>query len=253
MSDLSLIYFPSAIAIGAMHALEPGHAKTLTAAYLIGIKGTKQDATLLGISVALSHSLVVIGLSLLAVFLGREAFTGEAEYLLRVGSGIAVIILGIYLLLRRLKSRRLLSTSHTHRNHMVEHHTHHDEHDHDFWGDEEHARSHLADLPDYVQRGERPSIWQIILFGTVGGLVPCPAAVSVMLLALSLNQTAKGLLLVLGFSLGLALTLVGVGLVVVLGVSKLSHHSTLAQLSRHAPIVGACLVILSGIIALVLA
>jgi nickel/cobalt exporter len=51
-APLSLLYFPSAVALGALHALEPGHAKTLTAAYLIGTKGTKRDAVLLGMSVA---------------------------------------------------------------------------------------------------------------------------------------------------------------------------------------------------------
>lgn len=54
------LYFPTALALGALHALEPGHAKTLTAAYLIGIKGTKRDAFLLGLSVASTHSVVVV-------------------------------------------------------------------------------------------------------------------------------------------------------------------------------------------------
>ena len=58
--DASIFYLPSAIGLGALHALEPGHAKTLTAAYLIGTKGTKRDAILLGTSVAFTHSIVVI-------------------------------------------------------------------------------------------------------------------------------------------------------------------------------------------------
>ena len=68
--DLSIVYFPTAVALGALPALEPGHAKTLTAAYLIGTKGTKRDATILGLSVATTHSLVVVGLSVAAVLLG---------------------------------------------------------------------------------------------------------------------------------------------------------------------------------------
>lgn len=76
-NPFSWIYFPTALALGALHALEPGHAKTLTAAYLIGIRGTKRDALLLGLSVAFTHSLVVVGISVAALWLGRETFTQD--------------------------------------------------------------------------------------------------------------------------------------------------------------------------------
>ena len=87
-----------------------------------------------------------------------------------------------------------------------------------------HARAHAATLPDYVQRGERPTIGQIVAFGAAGGLVPCPAAVTVMLLAISVNRTGNGLIMVLGFSIGLALTLVGIGLAVVMGLNALGSQ-----------------------------
>ena len=82
--DVSVVYFPSAVMLGALHALEPGHAKTLTAAYLIGTKGTKRDATLLGLSVAFTHSIIVILLAVLGVWLGKEAFTDDAMQWLQV-------------------------------------------------------------------------------------------------------------------------------------------------------------------------
>src|SRR5471032_1874360 len=100
-APLSLLYFPSAIALGALHALEPGHAKTLTAAYLIGTKGTKRDAILLGLSIAFTHSLVVILLAIAGVWLGREAFTDEAMHWLQIASGAVVSLLGICLLYQR--------------------------------------------------------------------------------------------------------------------------------------------------------
>ena len=79
MTDtLGLVYFPAAVALGALHALEPGHAKALTAAYLIGIKGTKRDSIILGLSVAATHSVVVIGISALGLWLGNEGFAGQA-------------------------------------------------------------------------------------------------------------------------------------------------------------------------------
>src|SRR5947199_7571150 len=101
-APLSLLYFPSAVALGALHALEPGHAKTLTAAYLIGTKGTKRDAVLLGLSVAATHSIVVVGLSAAALWLGKEAFTDQWMRWIQTGSGVVVIVLGAWMLWRRL-------------------------------------------------------------------------------------------------------------------------------------------------------
>ena len=62
-----------------------GTPKTLTAAYLIGIKGTKRDAVLLGLSVALTHSLVVIALSATALWIGREGQVAGTEFELMSG------------------------------------------------------------------------------------------------------------------------------------------------------------------------
>ena len=52
---------------------------------------------------------------------------------------------------------------------------------------------------------------QIILFGLSGGLLPCPAAFSILLLCLQLKEFTVGFALVLCFSIGLAITLVTVG------------------------------------------
>lgn len=116
--------------------------------------------------------------------------------------------------------------------------------------DDEHARAHAADLPEYVKAGERPTSLQIITFGAAGGLVPCPASVTVMLMALSIGQAGFGLLAVLGFSLGLAVTLVGVGLMVVAGLTRLSGTSRFSWLGRKAPLISAVMVVLSGVVAL---
>ena len=244
--DLSLIYLPTALALGALHALEPGHAKTLTAAYLIGTKGTGRDAVLLGLSVAFTHSFVVVGLSIGAVLLGREAFTDEAIDVLAIGSSVIVILLGFWLLGRRLRTlKRRAAHHHTHADHDHPH-----DHDHDHPHDEEEDHRHTEDLPEYVKRGERPSVWQILAFGAAGGLVPCPSAVSVMLLALSVSETGRGIILVLGFSAGLALTLVAVGLLVVTGVTTLTATGRFSRWGRLAPTLAAALVILSGFLAL---
>lgn len=257
--DLSLFYFPSAIVLGALHALEPGHAKTLTAAFLIGTKGNKMDACVLGLSVAFTHSIVVVGLSVIAVLLGRETFTAEASFYLASGSSIIVILLGAWLLYRRIKQLTRKSplqvVAHTptpHQHHIHYHGGHGHHHGHAQMSDDEHARAHAAALPAYVQNGERPSLMQIIAFGATGGLVPCPAAISVMLLALSVSNSGMGLFLVLGFSLGLAITLVGVGLLVVTGVTQLADSGLFSRYSRFIPAVAASLVMLSGLMGLIL-
>lgn len=249
-NPFSLVYFPTALALGALHALEPGHAKTLTAAYLIGIRGTKRDAFFLGLSVAITHSFVVVAISVAALWLGREAFTQDVTHWLQIGSGVVVVFLGFWMLVKRV---RQLNRSKAH-HHEHEHHHDHDHDDHSHMTDDEHARAHAATLPEYVQRGERPSIFQIVTFGAAGGMIPCPASITVMLLALSIGKFASGLLAVTGFSVGLAVTLVSVGLLVVAGLSRIQKSSgRLHWLSVNAPLLSAGVVILSGLAALLFA
>ena len=248
---LSFLYFPVAVALGALHALEPGHAKTLTAAYLVGINGKKRDAVALGLSVAATHSFVVIVIAVTALWIGQEAFTDQATHFLQLASGIVVILLGLWLFWRRLRAMRRVAAlkheaAHAHgHSHDDEHH-----HDHDLMTDEAHARAHAANLPGYARRGERPALTQIMAFGAAGGLIPCPASVTVMLLALSIGEFSKGLLLLAGFSLGLAAALVTVGLLVVIGLTKIAAGGRFSALTAKAPLIGAGLVVLSGVAAL---
>jgi nickel/cobalt exporter len=344
-NTLGIVYFPAAVALGALHALEPGHAKALTAAYLIGIKGTKRDSVILGLSVAATHSIVVIGISAIGLWLGNEAFTGTATEWLERGSGLVAIAIGSWMLWRRLALRRksddhghhhepepvliegrslqgsleivdtplgermrfmaakavagnelfveidrdngqieYLTLMRSHENANVflsssvpgephefsarliskesgdkvsfamkepEGHGHH--HDHSHMDDIAHAQAHAATLPSYVKNGEKPSTAQIIGFGAAGGMIPCPASITVMLLALSTGKTGLGVFTVLGFSLGLALALVGVGVLIVTGLSKLSNTSRLSWISSKAPVISAALVIVSGVFALLIA
>lgn len=277
-ATLSLYYIPTAIILGALHALEPGHAKTLTAAYLIGVRGTHRDAVLLGLSVAATHSAVVIGISAFALWLGREAFTDQATEVLQLVSGAVVVLLGCWLIYRRwprtVPRQEAHADAHGHshehgydhgHNHDHPHeHGHEDGHecgcrarhagvDHHLMSDDEHACAHAKDMPEYVARGERPTTFQIVAFGAAGGLIPCPASISVMLLALSVGAAGLGLLTVLAFSAGLAVTLVGVGLAVVAGLTRLSRSGRFSGLTRHAPLVSAGMVLLSGCFALAMA
>ncbi len=268
-NPLSWVYFPSALLLGALHALEPGHAKALTAAYLIGIKGTKRDAFLLGLSVAITHSFVVIAISAAALWVGEESFTGNVTRWLQIASGGIVILLGVWLLLKRLRQQRRsklsgvpgdamsftfqkvdeMSHAGSAKNTFV-FQAHHHDHDHENMTDDEHARAHAATIPQYAKAGQRPTLAQIVMFGAAGGMIPCPASITVMLLALSVGKFGFGMLAVAGFSLGLAITLVGIGLAVVMGVSKIQGISRFAWVSKQAPVISAFVVILSGVAAL---
>ena len=337
------MYFPTALLLGALHALEPGHAKALTASYLIGIKGTKRDSVLLGLSAATTHSVVVILIAAVGLWLGNEAFTGNATKWLERVSGFVAIAIGSWMLYRRLFKGRAHTKPHHHapepviisssylkgaveiidtpigermrfssssklaaKNLVIEiqrlratetlhleqttenpliylslevpsephefkatlrldavdnvhfemhepHDHHHDEHSHAHMDDEAHAEAHAETLPGYVRTGERPSTSQIIAFGAAGGMIPCPASITVMLLALSSGLAAMGFFTVLGFSLGLAIALVSVGIAIVTGLSKLSEHGRLSWITKQAPVISAVLVIVSGCAALLIA
>lgn len=235
-SSLSWVYFPTALTLGALHALEPGHAKTLTASYLIGIKGTWRDAIILGLSVAITHSFTVILISLIGLWVGQATLTGTLTHWLQIGSGLIVVAVGIWMLIKRLGYLRhaRLPDDHVH--------------------DDHHCEGHSHDIPNYVKKGERPNIAQIIVFGAAGGLIPCPASITVMLLALSIGKVGAGLFAVAGFSIGLAITLGGLGVIIVSGINRIQITTGRFQwLSSHSPILSAIMVIFSGSFAVLVA
>jgi nickel/cobalt exporter len=90
---------------------------------------------------------------------------------------------------------------------------------------ESHTQSHGADGGQYqdahelahateIERrfADRPvTNAQIALFGLTGGLLPCPAAFTIVLVCLQLKKFTLGIFMVFSFSIGLALTLVATG------------------------------------------
>lgn len=89
---------------------------------------------------------------------------------------------------------------------------------------------------------------QIIMFGLTGGLIPCPASITVLLLCLQLKQFTLGAVLVLCFSVGLAITLVTVGAAAALSVRHASKRfSWFGTVARRAPYLSSVLIILVGL------
>jgi nickel/cobalt transporter (NicO) family protein len=86
--------------------------------------------------------------------------------------------------------------------------------------------------------------WQIVAFGLTGGLVPCPAAITVLLLCLQLKRLWLGVILVGFFSVGLAVTMVMVGVLASLGLHQARRRwSGLDTLADKAPYASAALML----------
>jgi nickel/cobalt exporter len=111
-----------------------------------------------------------------------------------------------------------------------------------------HERAHAQELQQRLASGRTMTRWQIILFGLSGGLLPCPAAVTVLLLCLQLRQVGLGLLLVGSFSLGLAFTMIASGVVASVGVRRLGGRSgVFAAWARPATYASCALILAIGL------
>ena len=191
-----------AAALGAWHALLPGHGKTLMAAYMVGSSSKVRHAVSVGSAVAVMHTASVLGLGLLVLTL-EQTFRPEALYpWLGLLSGLVALGLGAYLLISRLSAWGLARKAAAH-----------DDHDH---GDTDHGHGHShgpgghqhAALPE----GAPLSSKGILALALAGGILPAPTALVVLLSAIEAHRVAYGLALVVTFSAGLALALIAVGM-----------------------------------------
>ena len=89
-----------AAGLGALHALEPGHGKTIVAAYLVGSRGTARHAVLLGIVVTAAHTAGVYLLGALTLYASRYIVPEQLYPWLGAISGLSVAGLGIFIFLR---------------------------------------------------------------------------------------------------------------------------------------------------------
>jgi ABC-type nickel/cobalt efflux system permease component RcnA len=121
--------------LGAMHALSPGHGKSIVAAYLIGTRGTANHAVFLGATVTLTHTFGVFALGLITLFASRYILSENLYPWLSLGSGIIVVVIGAVMLVKRIQAAR---DPHRLDHHHIHGHDHHDHHDH---GDHSHNSS----------------------------------------------------------------------------------------------------------------
>ncbi|TAL01447.1 MAG: nickel/cobalt efflux transporter RcnA, partial [Rhodospirillaceae bacterium] len=347
---------PSAILLGVLHGLEPGHSKTMMAAFIVAVRGTLGQAILLGLAATVSHTIVVWAIALGGMYLWQGMDTENFEPYFQLASAVIIISIALWMLWRTWRDQqraKAASGEHDHHGHAhgtdvrrldtghgviaievfeigvpprwrvrtesghpwaaqdvtlaterpdgvcqtftfvdrgeylesvdeipephqfmarvsLGHGGH--SHDYDLAFVEDHATAHdhmheemraldvtsgeyqdaheLAHANDIRRRFADRTVTtgQIVVFGLTGGLIPCPASITVLLLCLQLKQFALGATLVLCFSIGLAITLVTVGAAAALSVRHVSKRfSGFGTLARRAPYFSSILITLVGV------
>lgn len=340
------LFVPTAILLGALHGLEPGHSKTMMAAFIVAIRGTVTQAILLGLSAALSHTAVVWAVALGGQYLGRGFEAAAIEPYLQLVSAAIIIAIAAWMIGRTWRDQQAAEPHHHHHHHgeesrridtghgvlsleifedgvpprwrirtesghgwpagdvvltterpdgtrqaftftnqggylesaeqIPEPHAFaarlslgHGGHTHDYdltfsetdhahteiigGLDEDeamdaHARAHANDISRRFSDGRPVTTGQIVLFGLTGGLIPCPAAITVLLLCLQLKQLVLGVALVACFSIGLAVTMVGAGVAASLSVHHVQKRwSGFNTFVRRAPYASGALMMLIAV------
>ncbi|MBS0882045.1 nickel/cobalt efflux protein RcnA [Pantoea sp. JGM49] len=313
----ALLFIPSAILLGALHGLEPGHSKTMMAAFIVAIRGSVRQAVMLGLAATFSHTAVVWLIAMGGMYISRQFTAEAAEPWLQLISGLIIIATAAWMFWRTWSEAQAWRQHHDHdhkqdhhheygnhhehgHHHEHEHHhehghhhkhRHHHEHEHEHEhhhghghhhkhqqhhehehhhghghhhehghhgelarfaeGSQEyqdaHERAHAEDIRRRFD-GREISNLQILLFGLTGGLIPCPAAITVLLLCLQVKQFSLGAALVVCFSIGLALTLVTVGVGAALSVRHVSRRwKGFADIARRAPYFSSALIAIVGV------
>jgi nickel/cobalt exporter len=202
-----------AFALGALHALSPGHGKTVVAAYLIGNRGTARHALFLGAVVTFTHTIGVFLLGFVTLFLSRYVVPETLYAWIGFVSGLTILGIGASLL-----HQRLHGLAHEHG-----------------------PQSHTHEIPETI------TFNSLFGLGFSGGILPCPSALVVLLSAIALHRIAVGLLFIVAFSLGLASVLVGIGVIVVHAKRLLPRFDSRHWASRLLPALSAGAISLLGL------
>ena len=264
-----------AFAWGAMHAMTPGHGKTIVGAYLVGSRGTPKHALYLGLTTTITHTLGVFAFGLITLLAAQYIVPEKMFPWITLLSGLFVVGIGVNLFRERFKSSGLaawmgkwrtghsllrpipssqmqtiqLETSHS--AHMHEYvlrggHTH-EHHDHSHTG-HHHEHDHHHDHTDHSHQPPQDITWRSLLaLGISGGLLPCPSALVVLLGAIALNKIGLGLILVLAFSLGLAGALTFIGMMFIYAGKLFQHFPSSGRVIGFLPVLSALFVSIIGI------
>lgn len=231
-----------AMGLGGLHALEPGHGKTIVAAYLVGSRGTARHAVLLGLIVTASHTIGVFALGAITLYASRYIVPEQLYPWLGVLSGLTITGLGGYMLLRRLTGT---ATDHSHLPGESGGHWFSLNRSQEATTDGEQAR-----LASAAAKSAKPvSLTQLFTLGITGGIIPCPAALIVLLSAFALHRIVLGFFLIVAFSLGLAAVLIGFGTLMVYARRFMTHLQVDGPLTRRwLPVASSAFIMVLGFI-----
>jgi ABC-type nickel/cobalt efflux system permease component RcnA len=229
-----------ALLLGAVHALSPGHGKTIVGAYLIGSRGTPRHALFLGLTVTITHTLGVFALGFATLYASRYVGPERLFPILSLISAALVLAMGIVLLIQRGRIARqalaetnlapLMTFQFVKASVM-----------HSHGGGPMHSH-----LPPGAS-GEKITWRSLLTLGISGGLVPCPSAMVLLLAAVALNKTAYGMLLVVAFSVGLAITLTLVGLAFLYARNRFRGPGASNRWAHLLPVASACTIMVLGV------
>ena len=255
--NLSTILFALAISFvwGAMHAMTPGHGKTIVGAYLVGSRGTVKHALFLGLTTTMAHTAGVFALGLVTMLASEFILPEKLFPWLNILSGLLVVGIGLNLFISRLRGAQLFATPPAAHDHDGHHHHHQHEHEHQHRHDHDHNHPHAPTLPAELQASHLPPgadgspvTWRSILaLGISGGILPCPSALVVLLAAIALGRIGFGLVLVTVFSLGLAGVLTLIGLMFVYAGRLFEKLPTQGRLIKLIPAASALFITLAGV------
>jgi nickel/cobalt transporter (NicO) family protein len=271
-----LVSLLTAAALGAGHALTPGHGKTLMAAYLVGTRGTALHALGLGLSVSLSHT---VGILVLAGLVVGASDILAPDLVVRLAPGVAavsIVAIGGWMLVSELRRRHAARAAAGVRHDQAHEHGHVHEGDHQLAhqrGDQHHHddAGHLHDLADVHAAAPSDALehrhgggshthlpavgstitWRsLFVLGLAGGLIPSTSALLILLGSIAAGRPAFGFVLVVAFGLGMAGVMAGIGLVLVFArgrLDRLPSDRGIARLRDAVPLVAAVLVFGLGI------
>jgi nickel/cobalt transporter (NicO) family protein len=238
---VALLSIVTAFALGAGHALTPGHGKTIMAAYLVGTRGTSLHAVGLGLSVTVSHTLGILALAALVV--GAQGLL-PPDVVVRVTpvvAAVTILAIGGWMLAReggRRLNRTGLATAGEHT------------HDHES-GAHPHEHSHGGVTHSHAPTSGSTVSWRgLFALGLAGGLIPSTSALIILLGSIASGRPAFGFVLVVIFGLGMAAVLSAVGLALVLArdrLDRLPSGSGLGFLAQHASVIAAVVVLAFGV------
>jgi ABC-type nickel/cobalt efflux system permease component RcnA len=202
-SGLSLFIVISAFLLGALHALEPGHGKSIMAVFVMGTDADLKDALLLGMTIVVSHVVVVLALGVASIYLVEALNVDMTHDIMSVVGGVILIVVGAWIL------RKFF-----------------------------HPHEHAID----TKKG-------VIAIGLSTGLIPCPAALAVLLFSIANNQVYNGLIYVLIFSAGLALAITTLSIVFVKGKGFIESYVSSTSINK-LPLVSGSVIVVIGIFTL---